>query len=217
MFLLIHVLAFVYWLGADLGVLYAAKFGADERLPLQTRQTIGDIMAFADLFPRLSVPIIGATGVTMAFISQALTVDEVWIWFAWLAAILWISSNVLIFMSRSKNERISAVMRFDTLWRITLLIVIGGVAVASFLGIGTTSSYPLAAKLLIFALTIALSLTLRGLFRPYRPALKRLMAGGDNAKESAIMNRALILARPAVFAIWLMTVVAATIGLWMLF
>jgi len=78
--LLLHVLVFVYWLGADLAVLYAAKYGAEERLSIETRQTIGDIMAFVDLFPRLSVPLIGATGMTMAFLAGALKFHEAWIW-----------------------------------------------------------------------------------------------------------------------------------------
>jgi hypothetical protein len=212
--LLLHVLAFVYWLGADLGVLYAAKYGSDQRLSLETRRTIGDIMAFVDLFPRLSVPLSGATGMTMAFLSGAFTFSERWIWFAWLAALVWISSNLFVYMNRSNPDRIRSVVRFDTLWRIMLLIVIGGAATASFLDAGVTSSVSLAAKLLIFSMAIALSLVLRILFKPYRPALNRIAAGGDNAKDSAIMKRALARARPVVISIWSLTVVAAAIGLW---
>ncbi len=215
--LLVHVLAFVYWLGADLGVLYAARFGADERLSLETRQTIGDIMSFVDLFPRLSVPTIGATGITMAYLSGGLSINEFWIGFVWVAAFLWISSNVFVYVNRSRRNRIRAVMQFDTWWRIVLLVAIGGVAIASFLGVGITSSYSLAAKLLILAMAIALSLVLRFLFKPYRPALERLAAGGENSKNSAIMNRALTRARPIVLVIWLFTVAAAAIGLWMPF
>ena len=94
--LLLHVLLFVYWLGADLGVLYAAKYGADERLSIETRRTIGDIMAFVDLFPRLSVPLIGATGITMAFLSAEFHFDAAWIWFVWLAALIWVSINLYL-------------------------------------------------------------------------------------------------------------------------
>jgi hypothetical protein len=212
--LLLHVLMFVYWLGADLGVLYAAKYGADEKLSVETRQTIGDIMAFVDLFPRLSVPLIGATGITMAFLSGAFVFNDVWIWLVWLAALLWIASNLFVYMNRADPNRIRSVVRFDTLWRITLLIAIAGVAAASFFGVGITSSTSLVAKLLIYAMAIALSLVLRVLFRPYRPALKRIAADGDNAVDSAIMNKALASARPIVILIWLLTIVAAAIGLW---
>jgi len=213
-FSLLHVLAFVYWLGADLGVLYAARYGADERLPIETRQTIGDIMAFIDLFPRLSVPLIGATGATLAYLSGSFRIEEIWLWVGWLAALVWISSNLFIYMNRANPERASGVVLFDTLWRIILLVAIAGVAVASLLGVGITSSISLGAKLLIFAMAIALSLVLRLLFRPYRPALRRIVEHGDNATDTAIMKKALASARPVVILIWLLTIAAAAIGLW---
>lgn len=212
--LLLHVLLFVYWLGADLGVLYAAKYGAEERLSIETRQTIGDIMAFVDLFPRLSVPLIGATGMTMAFLAGALKFHEAWVWLIWLAALIWLASNLFVYRNRANPERVRSVVRFDTVWRIFVLIAIVGVAAASFFGVGITSSLSLIAKLMIFALAIALSLVLRALFKPYRPALARIAAGGDSAQDSAVMKRALANARPIVFLIWSLTIAAAAIGLW---
>lgn len=212
--LLVHVLAFVYWLGADLGVLYAAKFGADYRLSSETRQKIGDVMAFVDMFPRLSVPLVGASGISIAYLSGAIEFSQTWIWVTWVAAFVWIASNLFIYLNRSNPESVSSAKSFDVLWRVGLLILVGGAAASSFLGVGITRSHSLAAKLLIFSLTIALSLILRLLFRRYRPALNRIASGGDNATESAIMNRALTLARPVVFAIWSLAIVAAAIGLW---
>ena len=213
--LLVHVLAFVYWLGADLGVLYAAKFGSDERLSIETRQTIGGIMAFVDLFPRLSVPLIGATGITMAYLSGAFQFAAAWIVFVWLAAVIWISSNLFVFLNRASPDRVRPVVKLDTLWRIILLSAVMAVAVASFLGIGITTNIYLASKLMIFALAIVLSLILRMFFKPYRPALARILADGDNARNSAIMRKALARARPVVISIWILTVIAAAIGLWM--
>jgi hypothetical protein len=212
--ILLHVLAFVYWLGADLAVLYAAKYGADEKLSVETRQTIGDIMAFVDLFPRISVPLIGASGMNIAFLSGRFVLHEVWIWFAWLAALLWVSSSLFVYKNRANPDCIEPVVRFDTLWRIILLTLVAGVAVASFFGLGITSSLSLATKLLIYSLAIALSLVLRLLFQPYRPALGRIVAKGNNTADSAIMKKALASAKPVVILIWMLTVVAAAIGLW---
>lgn len=212
--LLLHVLAFVYWLGADLGVLYAAKYGADERLSIETRQTIGDIMSFVDLFPRLSVPLIGATGMTMAALTGAFVFHEIWVWVIWLAAVVWVSSNLFIYLNCANPERTKSVMRFDTVWRIILLISIVGVAAASYFGAGITSSMSLIAKLMIYATAIALSLVLRALFKPYRPALARIAAGGDSTADSAVMKKALASAKPIVVLIWSLTIAAAAIGLW---
>ncbi|MGD9597007.1 MAG: hypothetical protein AB7G76_10145 [Steroidobacteraceae bacterium] len=214
--LLLHAVLFAYWLGADLGVFYAARFAADGRYSVETRQTIGAIMAFVDLAPRLSVPLVGATGISMGVISGAIGMRAAWVWAVWLAALLWVAGNVCIYRNRADPEGVQPVIRFDTRWRVFLMLATAGAAIASLLGVGITSNVALAVKLLILAATIALSLVLRVSFRPYRPALRRIAAGGDNVAESAIMSAALARAAPVVIAIWILVVVAAAIGLWAL-
>ena len=214
--LLLHVLLFAYWLGTDLGVFYAARFAADGNHSLETRQAISHIMAFVDLPPRLSVPLTGATGFSLGFLSGAIEVHAAWIWVVWLVALVWVSSNLYIYLNRTDLARVQPVARFDTGWRILVLVFVTGAAIASLFGVGITSNLALAAKLLILALAIALSLVLRILFKPYRPALRRLAAGGDNLVESAIMSTTLARARPIVVMIWILTIVAAAIGLWAL-
>jgi len=214
--LLLHVLLFAYWLGADLGVFYAAQFAADGRYSIETRRTIGSIMAFVDLAPRLSVPLVGATGISMGVISGAIGMREVWVSAVWLAALLWVASNVYIYRNRTDPGRVQPVITFDYGWRVFMLVAAAGAAVASLLGVGITSNFALAAKLLILATAIALSLVLRALFKPYRPALQRIAAGGDSVAESAIMAAALARARPVVIAIWILVIAAAAIGLWAL-
>ena len=214
--LLLHVLLFAYWLGADLGVFYAARFAADSGYSIETRQAIGHIMAFVDLAPRLSVPLVGATGISMGVISGAIGIHGAWVWAIWLAALLWVASNLYVYRYRAEPDRVQPVIRFDTRWRVLMLVAAAGAAVASLLGVGITSNIALAVKLLILATAIALSLVLRALFRPYRPALRRIVAGGDNVAESAIMTAALARARPVVVAIWILVIAAAAIGLWAL-
>ena len=120
---LAHVLLFVYWLGADLGVLYAAKFGADSRLSIETRQTIGEIMSFVDLFPRLSVPLIGAIGISMAVLSGEFLLNKFWVWLIWLAALVWVGVNLTIYKNRRRLAEIGSLLRFDVVWRSILLAI----------------------------------------------------------------------------------------------
>lgn len=212
--LLLHVLLFAYWLGADLAVLYAARYAADKSFSVETRQTISRIMAFVDLAPRLSVPLMGATGISMGVQAEVIDLDGIWVLAVWFAALLWVSSNLYIYLNRTDRDRILPVVRFDTSLRAVVMIVAAVVSIASLLGTGVVSSAALAVKLLIFALAVALSLVLRVLFKPYRPALQRIAAGGDNALESAVMASALARARPIVFLIWLLVITAAAVGLW---
>lgn len=212
--ILAHVLLFVYWLGADLGVLHAARYAVDPQIPVEARRAIGEIMSFVDLFPRLSVPLIGAVGVSMATISGDFRISEIWLWLVWFAAVVWVLVNLIIYRNRHRITEMGSWLRFDLIWRSTILLLATAAGAASLAGIGFTDNVSLALKLLIYAAAIALSLLLRTLFRPYRPALARIEAGGDDAENSAIMDRALSRARPVVLAIWFLTVVAAALGLW---
>lgn len=212
--LLIHVLLFVYWLGADLGVFYAARFAADPSLSVETRVTIANIMSFVDMAPRLSVPLIGAVGATLAVMSGALSLSAIGLTVVWFAALVWVGVNLTVYVNRHQSEKVKGLVTFDSVWRSTVLTIVAIAGLASFFGVGVTENPFLAAKLLIYSGAILMSLVLRVLFRPYRPALARIRAGSGGAEESAIMMRALSQARPAILGIWALTILAAAIGLW---
>lgn len=212
--LLLHVLLFVYWLGADLAVLYSAGFAADPVVPIQARVVISRIMGFIDLFPRMSVPLIGAVGATLAVMSDRLTLGAPGLVLVWFTAAVWVATNAWIYGHRQLPERTLGWRRFDAWWRSAVALVAAMSGLLALLGHGITSDRSLAVKLLIFAAAIALSLLLRRLFGPYRPALARLASGSASDSDNATMQRALSQARPVVLSIWALTIAAAAIGLW---
>jgi hypothetical protein len=212
--LLLHVLLFVYWLGADLAVLYSARYAADPTLSLETRLVISQIMAFVDLFPRISVPLIGAVGASLAVLNGDLRAGMAVLGLAWLLAAVWVGVNLFLYLNRADQTRIAPWKSFDAIWRATIGL---GVLIAGLLGLsglGVTDNRSLAAKLLVFAVAVFLSLLLRRVFLPFRPALRRLVEGSGGAPDVAIMQHTLSRARPVVLGIWALTVVAAAIGLW---
>ena len=50
-----HIILFVYWLGADLGVYYASKFVVKPELSIDARGMAAKIMEFVDLSPRVAI------------------------------------------------------------------------------------------------------------------------------------------------------------------
>jgi hypothetical protein len=212
--LLLHVLLFVYWLGADLAVLYSARYAADPALSLETRLTISQIMAFVDLFPRMSVPLIGAVGASLAALSGDLRAGPVVAALAWVLAAVWVGVNLHLYLNRTDQARIAPWRSFDVIWRSAIGLGVLVAGVVALLGAGVTDNRSLAAKLLVFSAAIFLSLLLRRVFLPFRPALRRLVDGSGGPTDVAIMQRTLARARPVVLGIWALTVVAAAIGLW---
>lgn len=212
--LLLHVLLFVYWLGADLAVLYSARYAADPAVPIEARLAISQIMGFIDLFPRMSVPLIGAVGATLAEMSGRLALGAPGVALVWLAAFVWVATNAWIYRYRHSPQRTLGWRRLDAWWRSAVALLTAMAGLLALLGYGVTTDRSLAVKLLIFAAAIALSLVLRRLFAPYRPALARVASGSGLDSDNATMQQALRRARPVVLGIWALTIAAAAIGLW---
>ena len=212
--LLLHVLLFVYWLGADLAVLYSAHFAADPARSVETRATISDIMAFIDMFPRLSVPLIGAVGVQLAVLGGYTALPGAALMGTWTLALLWVINGLYLYRNRRAPEVNLGARRFDLLLRCVVLLLALSAAIAGSAGVGPFTSGFLVVKLLAFAAAIVLSLLLRRLFAPCRPALNRIIAGAGDDGDAAILQRTLGRSRPVVFCLWGAAVVAAAAGLW---
>lgn len=214
LFLLGHVLIFVYWLGADLAVFYGASYAANPALSGETRRIVSEIMAFVDLFPRLSVPLIAAFGFSLAEMSGRIAVGFPLWTIVWPVALLWFANTFAIYAWRKDSQRIAPLRRIDFWMRIVVLVVVGTYGFVGLFGGGGILSQSIAAKMIVYALAIVFSLMLRYAFMPYRPALNHILEHGSTPEQEAIMSKALNIGRPLVVAIWLSTVVAAALGLW---
>ena len=67
LFLLAHVLLFVYWLGGDIGVFYSSRYVADPSLSVEARTTALRIMAWIDEIPRICLVMILPVGVMLGY------------------------------------------------------------------------------------------------------------------------------------------------------
>ena len=66
LWLVIHVLGWVFWLGTDIGVYIAAKRSERTDLSVETRLAILDVGMLLDRAPRFAVPVVLGTGLLMA-------------------------------------------------------------------------------------------------------------------------------------------------------
>lgn len=64
--LYLHILLFVFWLGGDVGVWLSMAFVRDSRLSFETRATIIRLAFYVDLFPRVAFALMIPVGVTLA-------------------------------------------------------------------------------------------------------------------------------------------------------
>ena len=211
---LAHILSFVYWLGADLAVLYSARYAADPSLSVETRVTISEIMAFVDMFPRMSVPLIGAVGLQLAVARSYIELPWPILLVAWGVAGLWVFNSVYIYRHRRVPATTVNPRRFDVALRTVVVTAAIATVVAGAFGLGPVDNAFIQIKLLLFAAAIVLSLILRQFFKPFRPALTRIVSGAGGDEDARIMQATLARTRPVVLGLWGLTVIAAAVGLW---
>ena len=92
---LAHVLLFVYWLGADIGVFYSASVVREHALGIEARRTALRILGWIDQIPRyclvLMLPVgymlamqLGVAEVPLAVRVGLWVIAVVWLWAVWL-------------------------------------------------------------------------------------------------------------------------------------
>ena len=224
---LLHALCWVYWLGADAGTFYAARFVADPQLTPAQRGTAAKIMLGVDLAPRITMPLTLASGLHLASLKlgwpfgvagAAGVAGPALVWLAcavWLWAVLWLHHA-------PRNARWATVTRLDFAWRVGLAVALLLLAAAGAAGAAGTAGTGgallpmptwLALKLACFALTVACGLAIRIHLKPFGAAFAALMANGATPAVDAQIAQSIARVKPYVYAIWALLIVAAGAGL----
>lgn len=210
LFLLLHLLVFVYWLGGDLGAFYSSRLLVDSKRSAQARAAAANILLNVDMAPRMGLIFAFPTGFALAISRGWLSVDPVWIWAAFALAVLWAVAAWLVHLKAGPHVLAG---QFDTGVRWFALIGLIAAAVQSFTGLYDLPLF-LALKLLILALAIACGLMIRRALKPFGPAFAALVSGqGDAATDQAIAA-SLAHAKIYVLIIWAALLTAAALGVW---
>ena len=68
--LLIHLLTFVYWVGADLGVFYSARLIVNPNYSFETRLQILKMLGWVDMIPRYMLLLTFPVGLTLSYLTN---------------------------------------------------------------------------------------------------------------------------------------------------
>ena len=125
----VHILLFVYWLGADLGVFIAAQAAKRSTLTYPQRSTALQLALKVDVAPRLSFALMFACGLELAaakgFVEPAGWQRAL----AWAASIAWVS--FVIGMVRFEGRPVAAFCKHANEWlHIALFVVFGALGLA---------------------------------------------------------------------------------------
>jgi hypothetical protein len=207
----VHVLLFVFWLGADVGVFICAHGAVKPGLAPEQRLRTAGLMSAIELAPRISASLMLTVG---GILTEYVGLEHP----PWqMAGIIllgpvWLAL-VLVSYFRDGTAFGATATRLDLLMRVLLVVAVPiSVAYASFTGRLAEAPY-VTWKLLLFALAMLLGLLMRRALLPFTEGLRRLAANRSSAAEEAGMARSVARARPYVFGIWTVLAIAALLGI----
>lgn len=207
-----HIVAFVYWLGGDLGTFLASRYVVNPGIGTEARSVALKIMLACDQGPKMSMPLILPLGIHMASISGLMPLPLWALVIMWLLAAVWLG-NVLVLYFNEGKAFTAKLSQFDLYFRI---VVVTGLVIYAVMGL--LDSAPIKAdwlswKLIIFAALVGCGIAIRINLKPFVPAFVKLMTEGPSDEVNNTMAASVGRCRPFVWAIWLGLFVNAALGL----
>ena len=206
--IVVHVLGWVFWLGTDLGVFFAAKWSERDELSVEARLTVLQLGMLLDCAPRFAVPVVWGTGMLLAA-----RLGYQWLPTAAVLAIalLWITATYLVIFGSQGSAAQRNAMRIQTLFYGLVIIFMGGGG-AWLLARGEIPLW-LALKGLGYTIIAVTGLWLERAFAPVGALFGELAAQGASDALNERIHRALRPVYPIVLGIYVGTLIAGISGL----
>ncbi len=209
---LAHIIAFVYWLGGDLGTFLASRQVINRELTPESRHVALKIMLACDMGPKLAMPLILPLGLQMAYMGGLLTLPAPLMALVWLLALYWFAVVLILFLNEGKpfTARLS---QLDFYFRIVMALLLFGYAGGALLTGQWISADWAAWKLLVFAAMVCCGIAIRINLKPFVPAFGDMMTRGASASSDRAMANSIARCRPYVWCIWAGLFLNAALGI----
>ena len=204
---LFHIFLLVFWLGTDLGVLFAAKMSERSDLSAETRMTLVQLAMVLDRLPRTALILILPSGLTMASSLQMIELSSLVLTAVWVLALIWAIIMWLGFLNpESKYEKNSHLINFGV--QLVLVFALGYLLFIWW----ATLPFWLSMKLLMLTLVFVCGLALDISFKPAVDAFKDIIIKGANQERDTAYVKAIAPVYLWVFAIYALVIAAACFG-----
>lgn len=184
----VHVLLFVYWLGADLGVFVLARGAMNSAYSFDQRAVMLKFASYIDLTPRLSFALIFPVGLHMSQYNGLVDVPN-WLFVAlWAVAIIWSLATIAMFRFEG-TPTATSIAKGLFVWQLAMFFVATGLGLFSLLTGGPFATSWLSLKIVIFGLIFGAGIGIDRSFQPLVPAFGRLAQEGSTPEIEAIIRR----------------------------
>jgi hypothetical protein len=209
---IVHVLLFAYWLGADWGVYVNSRYVADAKLPLDERLRFLRAAFRIDLMPRMAFPLLMAVGMQIASFYGTWPVTGAFMIAVWLFALAWLAVNIAGYL-RQGTPAGDRMRNIDQYVRLVLAPVLIGVGSWSLVTGAPIAPKFIAGKLIVFGCMIVVGLVLRAIMRNWAIGFRRLATEGPSPEVDALFQTSLGRARYIAYGMWSLSGVMAILGI----
>ncbi|MEN9527154.1 MAG: hypothetical protein RLY56_1105 [Pseudomonadota bacterium] len=208
----IHVMLLVYWLGGDLGVFLLAKAAKRPDLSFAERAFALKMAVQIDLIPRLCFTLMFPVGLQMSASGGFIAIPNWVLVLAWMASLGWI--GLLLAIGRNEGTpRGHQLNRLHLAWQGVLLLGLGTLGILALLDLGPLPGGWYGLKILLFALIFAMSIGIDVAFRPIGPAFMRLATEGSQPDIEQTISSAVDGAIRYVLGLYALLIAIAFIGI----
>lgn len=209
--LLLHILMFGYWLGADLGVFFCDSQMTRDDLDIEERLRVRRIRYKVDMAPRTCFVLILALGFTLAR-RYGSPIDGLWLAAIWAGCLAWLA---LIWSARllGGTPRGAALSRFDRkVWFTTGLTMMALGAYALFTGTPAVPGW-LALKMTIYGLICWNGIWIMRSADHWYPLIEMARRGGeDRLRAEPLMKATRFWCATSAVVLWFLVLVVAFLG-----
>jgi hypothetical protein len=207
----IHLLLFVYWLGADLGVFVLAQAAKRTSLSYEQRSIALQMALKIDIAPRLAFALMFPCGLEL---SAAKGFVEPAGWqraLAWAVSAAWV--GFVIGMVRFEGRPAAGICKHaNEALHALLFVAFGILGLTSVVGLGPFPADWLGWKLLLFSLIFFCGIMIDRRFAPMAPAFTQLAATGSTPEVERTITKAVDEAVHWVLALYALVVAIAFLG-----
>ena len=209
LWLYLHILLLVFWVGTDVGVFIAARWSERTTLSIETRQTVLQLGMVLDRLPRSALTLIIPSGCQLAVSAGWLALSGTVLGSMWLAAGVWLLILWRGFLSadpqvQEKSAKIN--------WVLNLVLALVVSSTGVYLLTQTDTPDWLALKVLAVGAIFCAGVLLDLLFKPAVDLFIALSATPDDENLNGAYTRALSPVYKAVLAIYAFALIAAALG-----
>lgn len=211
-FVFIHILLFVAWLGGDIGVFILGQHFRRRAYSLETRLVLLRLLVLNDMAPRTAWALMVPVTITMLALGNWAAIP------GWAVALSWLTGTVWLLLVwgaylNDQTPLATRLRRLELALKCLLTLVylaIGMAALAGLEGLGLPGW--LTAKALLFAVIFAAAIMIDMAYKPVGPLLMQLIEKGSGDATEEPLLRAMNRTRVWVLMLYGLLVVTAALG-----